>query len=206
VEGSSYGGFQVRVTIGGRPDPGVPVVWTFVGQSHARFSHVPPSDAYRAASVTNRAGVATSPPVVAGSPAPGWIEATLTDGKMTYWRLFSKLPPPHQFQLVVVGPDSETTLAGHRFPHPLEVRVVDAKTHKPVPNVSVTFTLQDDVFVTNQTTANTSTNTLGVAISPGVKARSGTYCSLDQATVPGAVVRWRMYSVIPGRIGGPPRC
>jgi len=198
TEGSSYGGFQARVTIGGRPDPGVPVTWTFAGQTHARFAHVPPPDDYRAVSITNRSGIATSPPVVAGSPAPGWIEAALSDGKMVWWWLVSKLPPPHQFQLVAVGPDSETTAAGHRFPHPLEVRVVDAKTHKSVPNVAVTFTLHDDVFIGGKQVITVPSNDLGIAASPPViAASSGGWCVGATASVPGASVEWRLRSFVP---------
>jgi protocatechuate 3,4-dioxygenase beta subunit len=159
----------------GLPVQGVTIVFSLgAGTSGAGASFL--GGAAQASVVTNSAGQATSPAVVANG-TPGRFTATASTAGVSAVATYSLDNHATRTTLAAVAPSSQTATVGRRYALPLQVRVLDA-TGSPIEGASVTFALASATggagasFVGGGTQATALTDENGQATSPPLVANA----------------------------------
>ena len=191
---------QVKVERAGRPVAGIQL--TFILPAPAHFTGVPAAHEHAVVETSDKAGVATSPPAVAGEWAMkqwGWARVTYSQ---VVWTLVSTEPAP----VTLTGGWTAVVLEGHVYPQPLVVHVTRAG--KPVGGVPVTFDMPyGGRFVaalpSEAHTVTVMSDVAGVATSPAVRAGDHLGCAEAWATAPGSTDQpvWRLGGTAPGIVG-----
>ncbi len=164
------------VDAGNNPVPNVTVTFT-LNTGTSGSSGTFPGNATTATATTNSQGVATSPIVTANGKIGTHNPTAQVSGVATLanYTLNNIVGDPNAIS--ANGNTNQTTKILTAFGQALQATVVDAGNN-PVPNVTVTFTLNtgatgaSGTFPGNTTTATTTTDSNGVATSPIVTANN----------------------------------
>jgi hypothetical protein len=156
----------------GHPIEGVSVTFTLTAAASGAGASFPGGE-NQATRLTDAAGRATSPPLLANKTTGGFTAAAALTG--------NAMPVSYQLRNLAGKPDTVTaggasgqsTPVGSRFPIRLAVKVADADDN-PVPGALVTFTAPErgpsGHFTPRSRTVRVKTNRDGVAIAPAFTA------------------------------------